>query len=75
MVEIQIYSLTPNLTFDISFDHNFWLIAPNGQCKFIFKIYILKAFQWYKELYIWTRFIFYTILFQKFETLRNWMLN
>lgn len=51
MVEIQIDSLTLNLTFNISFGHNFYLIAPNGQCMFIFEIYILRAFQWYKELY------------------------
>ncbi len=45
VVESQIASLTP----DLSFCHNFCYICPNGSCKPIFDIFILISFQWYKE--------------------------
>jgi hypothetical protein len=47
MVESQI----TNLTFGLSFGHNLCFICPNGSCEPILDIYILKAFQWYKEIF------------------------
>jgi hypothetical protein len=40
-----------NLTFNPSFDHNLCFKYPNGSCKPILDIYILRSFQWYKELF------------------------
>ncbi len=34
-----------------TFDHNLCFRCPNGSCKTILNIYILIAFQWYKELF------------------------
>jgi hypothetical protein len=45
VVESQIASLTPGL----SFDHNLCCRCPNGSCKDILDIYTSKPFQWYKE--------------------------
>ncbi len=36
--------------FDPSFAHNLCFRYPNGSCEPILDIYILKSFQWYKEL-------------------------
>jgi len=47
MVESQIANLTPGL----SFDHNLYFKCPNGSCEPILNIYVLKTFQWYKELF------------------------
>ncbi len=47
MVWSQIANLTPNL----SFSHNFCFKCPNGSCKPILDIYVLIAFQWYKEIF------------------------
>jgi len=44
VVESQIV----NLTSDPSFDHNLCFRCPNWSCKPNSKIYILRAFQWYK---------------------------
>ncbi len=33
-----------------SFSHNLFCKYSNGSCEFIFKIYVLKYFQWYKEI-------------------------
>jgi hypothetical protein len=38
------------LTPDLSFGHNLCFRCPNGSCKPILDIYVLIAFQWYKEL-------------------------
>jgi hypothetical protein len=38
------------LTFNLSFGHNLCLKRPNGSCESILNIYVLKTFQWYKEL-------------------------
>ncbi len=38
-----------NLTLDPSFGHNLCFRCPNGQCEPILDVYVLKAFQWYKE--------------------------
>ncbi len=40
-----------NLTLDPSFGHNLCLKCPNGSCKPILDIYVLRDFQWYKELF------------------------
>jgi len=40
-----------NLTLDLFFGHNLCFKYPNGSCKFILDIYILRAFQWYKQLF------------------------
>jgi len=42
-------SQTGSLTPDLSFGHNLCFKCPNEQCKPILNIYILRAFQWYKE--------------------------
>jgi hypothetical protein len=47
MVESQI----GNLIHGPSFGHNLWFKYPNGLCNPILDIYILRAFQWYKELF------------------------
>jgi hypothetical protein len=47
MVGNQISNLTPIL----SFDHNLCFRCPNGSWEPILDIYILIAFQWYKELF------------------------
>jgi len=39
-----------NLTIGLSFGHNLCFRCPNGSCKPILSIYVLIAFQWYKEL-------------------------
>jgi hypothetical protein len=43
----QIANLTPNF----SFGPNLCFRCPNGLCKPILDIYVLKAFQWYKKLF------------------------
>jgi hypothetical protein len=45
VVGSQIGSLTPGP----SFGHNLCFKCPNEQCKLILNIYVLKAFQWYKD--------------------------
>jgi hypothetical protein len=47
MDKIQIHALTPNL----SFGHNFCYRYSNGLCKPNLDIYVLEAFQYYKELF------------------------
>ncbi len=47
MVGNQIGNLTPNP----SFGHNLCFKCPNGSWKLILNIYILRAFQWYKEIF------------------------
>jgi len=47
VVESQIDSLTPNL----SFGHNLCFKYSNGTCEPISDIYVPIAFQWYKELF------------------------
>ncbi len=46
MAGSQIANLTP----DPSFGHNLCFRCPNGSCKPILDIYVVRAFQWYKEL-------------------------
>jgi hypothetical protein len=40
-----------NLTFDLSFGFNLCFRCPNGSCEPILDIYVLRNFQWYKELF------------------------
>jgi len=40
-----------NLTPDPFFGHNLCFRCPNGQWKPILDIYVLRAFQWYKEFF------------------------
>ncbi len=47
MVGNQIVNLTPGP----SFGHNLCLRCPNGSWELILDIYILRGFQWYKELF------------------------
>jgi hypothetical protein len=47
MVRDQIDTLTPNP----SFDRNLCLKYSNGSCKPILDVYVLKDFQWYKEVF------------------------
>jgi hypothetical protein len=42
-------SQTSSLTLGLFFCHNMCCRCPNGSCEPIFDIYILIAFQWYKE--------------------------
>ena len=44
-------SQTANLTPGLSFGHNLCFRCPNGSCEPISDIYVLRAFQWYKELF------------------------
>jgi hypothetical protein len=46
VVRSQIVDLTP----DPSFGHNLCFRCPNGSCEPIWDTYVLRAFQWYKEL-------------------------
>jgi hypothetical protein len=47
MARSQIVNLTP----DPSFGHNLCFKCPNGSCDPISDIYVLRLFQWYKELF------------------------
>ncbi len=47
VVGSQIANLTPSL----SFGHNLCFKCPNGSCEPILDIYVLKAFQWCRELF------------------------
>jgi len=40
---------TSSLTIGLSFGHNLCFKCPNEQCEPILNIYVLGAFQWYKE--------------------------
>jgi hypothetical protein len=40
-----------NLTLGPSFGHNLCFRCPNGSCEPILDIYVLRALQWYKELF------------------------
>jgi hypothetical protein len=40
-----------NLTLNLSFGHNVCFKCPNGSCKPILNLYVLRSFQWYKELF------------------------
>jgi hypothetical protein len=40
-----------NLAIGPSFGHNLCFKCPNGSCEPILDIYILRTFQWYKELF------------------------
>jgi len=44
-------SQTANLISNISFGHNLCFRCPNGWCEPILDIYVLRAFQWYKEIF------------------------
>jgi len=48
---LVIKSQIGNLTRDPSFGHNLCLKCPNGSCKPILDIYVLRSFQWYNELF------------------------
>jgi len=48
---LMLGSQIANLTLDPSFGHNLCLKCPNGSCEPIWDIYVLRAFQWYKELF------------------------
>jgi hypothetical protein len=47
VVRNQIGNLIPNP----SFDHNLYFKCPNGSWEPILDIYVLRAFQWYKEIF------------------------
>jgi hypothetical protein len=47
---LMLKSQTINLTPGLSFGHNLCFRWPNGSCEPILYIYVLIAFQWYKEL-------------------------
>ncbi len=47
MVESQI----DDLTHATSFSHNLCFICPNESCEPILNIYVLRNFQWYKEIF------------------------
>jgi len=47
VVESQI----ANLIFSLSFGHNLCFKCPNESCESILDIYVLRSFQWYKELF------------------------
>jgi hypothetical protein len=47
MIGSQIANLTPGP----SFGHNLCLKCSNGSCQPILNIYVLRTFQWYKELF------------------------
>ncbi len=44
-------SQTANLTPNLSFDHNLYFKCQNGSCKPILDIYVLRVFQWQKEIF------------------------
>jgi hypothetical protein len=48
---LMVGNQTINLTFGPSFGHNLCFKCLNGSCEPILDIYILKDFQWYKELF------------------------
>jgi len=47
---LMVGSQTDNLTLDPSFHHNLCFNCPNGSCEPISDIYVLRYFQWYREL-------------------------
>jgi hypothetical protein len=49
-------SQTANLTSDPAFGHNLCFECPNESCEPILDIYVLRAFQWYKEIFNPMRF-------------------
>jgi hypothetical protein len=48
---LVVKSQIANLTLDPSFGHNLCFKYSNGMCKLIFDMYVLRAFQWCKELF------------------------
>jgi hypothetical protein len=44
------------LTFGLSFSHNLCCKYSNGSCEPILNVYILRAFQWYNEIFNPMRF-------------------
>jgi len=67
MVGSQIHNLTPSPFFG----HNFCFKYPNGSCKLILDIYIVKAFQWYKELANLMGFDSYNYSLKSWESIRT----
>jgi hypothetical protein len=51
MLESQIGNITPNIIPNPFFGHNLCFKCPNGSNNPILDIYILKDFQWCKELF------------------------
>jgi hypothetical protein len=48
---LMVKSQITNLTLGPSFGHNLCFKCPNGSWEPIFDIYVLRSFQWYKELF------------------------
>ncbi len=67
MVENQIV----NLTFNLSFGHNLCFKYLNGSCKPILKIYVPRAFQWYKELFNLMGFDPYNYTLKVWESIKT----
>ncbi len=65
MVVSQIIDLIP----DPSFGHNVCFKYPNGSCKHILNIYILKTFEWYKELFNPMSVNLYNLLLKIWESI------
>jgi hypothetical protein len=49
---LMVGSQIDNLIRSLSFGHNLCFKHPNGSCEPISDIYVLRTFQWYKELFI-----------------------
>ncbi len=47
----MVRSQIANLIFDCSFNHNLCFNHPNGPCKPILDIYVLRAFQSYRKIF------------------------
>jgi len=60
-----------NLTFNLSFGHNLCFKYPNGSCKPILKIYVPRAFQWYKELFNLMGFNPYNCTLKVWESIKT----
>jgi hypothetical protein len=60
LMQFVIKSQIPNLTLNLSFEHNSCISNLNEQCKGTLGIYTSKTFQWYPGGPIWCLFAFST---------------
>ncbi len=58
------------LIFDLSFGHNLCFKYPSESCEPILKIYVPRAFQWYKELFNPMNFDRYELLLKIWKSIR-----
>jgi len=67
---VNLVIIIANLTPSLSFGHNSQFKVPNGKFKLNFNIGILRNFQWYKQLSVWTKFTHCTFVPKDWNTLK-----